>query len=384
MRIAHLISSSGFFGAEKVVLTLAEAFSTKGTMTSLGTRLDFVSIGTLLDQRQPNLTLLEKARERKISTFTLESRGRFDFRPVSQLKAYLKVNKIDVLHTHNYKSDLIGFWAAQSAGIPVVATAHGFTDMTQTVSIYEGLDRWMLKHFFGKVVVVTNQLLKDFPVKKRVVIPNGVLLNDQNSNRIRQDLRRTLGVKDQDYLVATIGRLSKEKNQILFLEAAQQLITRHRHVKFLIVGSGPEEHKLKQKAEQMRLSANVIFTGLISDISPIYQAIDLFVLSSLTEGIPMTILEAMASRVPVVATRVGGVPELIDDRKTGLLVPSNNALKLADRIEALMLNQGLQKELTINAFELVKSKFSLDSMVESYRKVYQDILQSQKLMAKGI
>jgi len=165
VNILHLISSSGLFGAENIVLTLGQYIQ--------GSQYRSV-IGALQDTRNSKAEIIKRALELGIETCSLKCHGRFDLGAVFRLKKYLVENQIDILHTHNYKSDVIGFLASRMAGIPIVATAHGFTDVTRSVSLYEKLDRWVLRSFFTKVVVVTGKLLKDFPEERKRVIANGV------------------------------------------------------------------------------------------------------------------------------------------------------------------------------------------------------------------
>ncbi len=384
MRVLHLISSCGLFGAENVVLTLARNLNTRRAGHFIDEEKSYYSIvGAVEDARDPHLEIVDKAKQEGLPTFILKSRGRFDFSAVTQLKKYLLSNKIALLHTHNYKSDVLGFAAARLAGIPIVATAHGYTDMDRKVTIYEKLDRWILRRFFNKVAVVTDKMLPGFPERRRTVIPNGLnverfsKLKEENAHlRIQQ--RRLWGIDDDKIIVATIGRLSKEKNQALLLQAAAQLSAKHDRIHFVIVGAGPEEERLKQLAEDLKITDKTKFVGLIQDIAPVYQAIDVFVLTSLTEGVPITILEAMAAEVPIVATRVGGIPDLITDSQTGLLVNSGDVQDFSVKIELLLTQPNLGKKFSAAAATFVKSHFSQEIMVERYRRVYEEATEARK------
>ena len=361
----HLISSGGLFGAEQVVLSLGGNFNQNG----------FVSvIGAIREKRNPHIEVLEKAKELGYPTMIMDSHGRFDLRLIFELNRFLKQNQIVLLHTHNYKSDVIGFWAAKMAGIPVVATAHGFTDTDRAVRLYEKLDRWFLR-FFDRVVVVTDSVLKDFPKEKKRTINNGLDVDKYKEDKKgRGDVRKRYAIKEDEILIATVGRLSKEKNQAHLIEAAARLIKNPSHLKFLIVGGGPEEQNLKSMVEDRKLTDRIIFTGILTDMPAVYQAMDIFVLPSLTEGIPLTVLEAMASGVPVVATRVGGLPEIIQEGKTGVLVDSNDAEGLVKQLEFLTLHPEKRRTLSQEAARFVRSRFSQETMVRSYREVYEDVL----------
>jgi len=365
-RILHLISSSGLFGAENIVLTLG---------INIQNQKYYSIIGALQNTVDSKVEVIEKASESGVETFTLKCFGRFDLGAVFRLKKYMVDNEIDILHTHNYKSDAIGFLASRVTGIPLVATAHGFTDMTHSVSAYEKLDRWLLGSFFNKVVVVTGKMIKNFPEGKHCVIENGVDVN-KFSRDVQKGaaLRKRYRIKEDDILIGTIGRLSGEKNQKMLLEAMYPLMRDNDSIKLIIAGSGPKEDELKQFSEARHLTDRIIFTGVMHDVVSVYSAINIFVLSSLTEGVPLTVLEAMASRLPVIATRVGGIPDMIENDKTGLLIDSHDTDDLRIKTENLINNQDKRNRLGESAFNFVKANYSLENMCDAYRKVYEEVL----------
>jgi len=269
----------------------------------------------------------------------------------------------------------MGALAAKMAGIPVIATAHGFTDVTRSVSFYERLDRWFLKHFFKKIVTVTDKLLPDLSAERRAVISNGIDVEKfKHNDEKRKALRCEHNIGEADILIGTIGRLSKEKNQKMLLEALYPLMRDDERVKVMIVGAGPKEWELKQFAQARHLTDRIIFTGIMKDTVAAYSAIDIFVLSSLTEGVPLTVLEAMACQIPVVATRVGGIPEILKDGETGWLVESLNTDALRTAIEVLLGSVEKRQSLTASAHAFVQANYSLEKMREAYRQVYNETL----------
>lgn len=366
MNILHLISSSGLFGAENVLLTLARCFNKSGARSI---------VGAIRDSRHPKVALVDQATAERLPVAVFDSNGRVDLGTVGKIARYIKENNIDLLHTHNYKSDLLGFMAAKMTGRPVMATAHGFTEVSEVVGFYEQLDRFFLWTFFHKVVVVTDKVLPGCPDSKKRVIRNGLDAARFAPNKpAGAALRQEFHLRPEDFVIGTIGRLSKEKNQLMLLEAAVDLIYAHPSVRFLIVGEGPEENLLKHFVRNKNISDKVIFTGLIKDVAPVYQALDAFVLSSLTEGVPLTVLEAMASRCPVVATRVGGIPEIIEDGKTGFLVESGDVKSLKSKLEILVHDYSRAAQLGGAGFDFSTREYSLEKMCENYRKVYAEVL----------
>ena len=366
VKILHLISSLGLFGAENIALTLGEKIQGGGYESV---------IGALQHSGHPKAEIVIKAEERGIKTFSLKCDGRFDIGAIFRLKKYLVEAKVDILHTHNYKSDMIGACAAFLAKVPVIATAHGFTDVTHSVSFYEKLDRLVLRAFFSKVIVVTGEMLKNFPEGKKEVIANGVDIDQFSRDaQKREALRKNYQIKDNEILIGTVGRLSREKNQRMLLEALYPLMRDDDAIRVMVVGDGPKAEELKQFATARHLEDRIIFTGNMRDTVSVYSALDIFVLSSLTEGVPLTILEAMASKLPVVATRVGGIPEMINDDKTGLLVDARDVCALRAKITNLIKNPGKRQQLAESASRFVKTNYSLKRMCAAYREVYKEVL----------
>lgn len=366
VKVLHLISSFGLFGAENVVLSLGARFNQNGVVST---------VGALNDQRNPHVEVLEKAKESGIATFSLQSNGRVDLAAIGRLRKYLIENRINLLHTHNYKSNLIGLMAAWFAGIPVVATAHGFTGSSKAVLLYEKIDKFVLKAFFKKVAVVTDAMFPEWKSPRKSVIANGVdVQRFKRDETSRQQIRKEFGIKDGEVLIATVGRLSKEKNQELLLDAAVRLLQKYNHMKILIVGDGPEMAALRAKVRSDRIEDKVIFTGVLGNLAPVYQAMDIFVLPSLTEGVPLVILEAMASRIPIVATRVGGIPGIITDGKTGILAAPGRADELAAKIEIFLNDRQKREESAQTAFRFVNENFSQEKMFERYRRFYREAL----------
>jgi glycosyltransferase involved in cell wall biosynthesis len=365
MNIAHVISSSGMFGAEQVLLTLAEKFNRKS---------DRAFVCPILDKRMEKSPLLDVLKKRGVPHHVLSSSGRFDFKTVSELQQFIADKKIDVLHTHNYKSDMIGMLAARKFRTPLIATAHGFTDMTNRVTFYEKFDRFILKTYFDQVVTVTESVLEGWNSPKKKIVPNGIDIKRFSTDPLKRSaFRKQWNIGEHDIAIGTIGRLSKEKNQEMLLRAASILCPQNSHLRFFIIGSGAEEKKLKQLAIEYNLSNQVIFTSLIEDVVPVYQGLDIFVLTSITEGIPITILEAFASRIPVVATSVGGVSQLITP-DTGLLVESNHTNDLVKKLERLIKDKKFGLQCAENALHFVQAHYSDEIMVKRYQDVYEEAL----------
>ena len=370
-KILHLISSGGLYGAEKVLLSLGECSQKGGLLTY---------VGALRDVRHPHIEVINEAHERGLPTLILESEGRFDIRTVFRLKKYLVDTHIDILHTHNYKSDIVGFLAAKLAGKRWVATNHVWHRTDKKLAVYESLDAFFLK-FADKVIAVSEEIKKDLVNKnlreQRVkVISNGIEISRFDRSIVPDDYKRSLGLSSEDFVISIIGRLSKEKGHEVFLKAVKEITPDKEHIKFLIVGDGPLQDFLSTMIKEFNLSGNVIFTGVRQDMPFIYASTDILVNSSYIEGLPMTILEAMASRVPIIATRVGGVPQVIHHGKNGILLEPGNVQELVEAIKDLMGNPSKRESLAQQAYNDVFAHFSAERMANDYREIYKEVLNS--------
>ena len=363
MKIAHLISSRGVFGAENVVLSLAQNFN-KGN--------NIAYVGMIRDMRFPDdIELISKAKTLCLPTFIIDSNGRFDFKAIIQLKRFLIKNKIDILHTHNYKSNIIGLAAVKMAAIPIVSTVHGYTDLNAAVSLYERIDRFILSFLFDKIVVVNDKILPHISQEKRFVIRNGLNINlFCRDNRKAVKFRKEFNISNSNIVIATAARLSKEKNQAMLIDAAEILFKKNHNITIIIAGDGPERKYLNQQIKEKGIYGQLIFTGFIKDMSAFYSAVDIFVLTSHNEGIPLVILEAQASKVAVVATNVGGVADIIIDNETGLLVEPGDVQQFTKSIEMLINIPEKRNMIAESAFQSIRKNFSIDKMIQSYHDLY--------------
>ncbi|MBF0511869.1 MAG: glycosyltransferase, partial [Candidatus Omnitrophica bacterium] len=308
-KVLHLVSSNGIFGAEQVMLNLA-GFSEGVTPV----------IGALNNQHNSHLEIIDEARKRNIHTAVFESSGRIDLNTIKQIADFARQNSIDIIHTHNYKSNLIGGLAACLSRKKWVATVHGWTGTDAKLRLYEKIDALILK-LTGHIICVSKpgyqQLLKRGLSSERLsVIPNGIDLEKFSRRLHNSRFKRDLN----DTVIAIVGRLSPEKGHEVLLKAMAQVIKKCPNVKLLVVGDGPMRNELEEQIQNLNLSHHVILTGIINDMPDIYGICDILVNASYTEGLPMSILEAMACKVAVVATHVGAVPEVIESGKNGLLI----------------------------------------------------------------
>lgn len=217
-----------------------------------------------------------------------------------------------------------------------------------------------------------------FPPEKIVSIPTGVDMERFNPDRVKENIREELGIDQDAPLVGNISIIRTEKGYPYFLEAAQEILKVKPKTKFLIVGHEPKGDTLAQAVKRQGLEGEVIMPGLRKDIPQVLATLDVFVLSSLREGVPQGVTQALAMEKPVVATNVGGIPEIVKNNQTGLLVPPTNSRALARAILELLEDREKAERLGRNGRKLIEEKFSQETMIEKIEDLYRELLKKRR------
>lgn len=293
-----------------------------------------------------------------------------------RLARLFREKRPDIVHTRNWGTvdAIIG---AKLAGTrTIIHGEHGreYHDI-EGKNARRNLIRRMLSYLVDRYIVVSDELKLwliekvGVPARKVTKIVNGVDVEKFN-DRDKRAARRRFGYGDGLKIIGTVGRLDPVKGQRYLIAAFAELQRRHPNALLLIVGDGPCRSELETLAGSLSIGHKILFTGERQDIPDLLKAMDLFVLPSLAEGISNTILEAMATGLPVVATRVGGNPELVADGLTGLLVPKGDSGALASAIAQYLLSPDLMKRHGTAARERAISRFALSGMIDAYQKLY--------------
>jgi len=277
----------------------------------------------------------------------------------------------------------VGIISAKIIGIPVVSTCHGYIDNNDDMKLkmYNKLDCFMLK-FSDSIISVSEdieRLLCSCGVRggKIKLIPNSITVPDIDNMDIasvRNTYRARIRVGKDDFLIGFIGRVSEEKGLKDLVEAVDILRNGTNHnVKAYIVGTGRQEKELKELVDRKAMKENIVFLGFQEDIAGWILASDVFVLPSLTEGTPMSLLEAMSYAKPLVASNVGGIPEVINNGVNGFLVSPGDWNSLAVTLRNLMDDAGLRKRLGVSARETIIAKYNIRSWMEKINSVYLEL-----------
>jgi glycosyltransferase involved in cell wall biosynthesis len=364
MRILHVISSGGIYGAEAVILNLSRTLNEQGH-TSL--------LGIFSNSSNPNLQLHERALAEGIESHLISCRGQVDRSVPAAIRALAATTGADLIHAHGYKADVYAYLAMRRSSTPLVSTCHTWYDDNRLVWLYGVIDRRVLRHYNAVVAVsddVCQRLLDSGVAPDRIhFIRNGIDLRPfTNATPSLRHLATPEGL-----LIGWVGRLTRDKGPDLFLRAIAQLRPEFPTARYLMVGEGPYRPECERLITNLSLGDIVHLLGQRSDMPAVYASCDLMVSSSRLEGLPMAILEGMATSLPWVATSVGAVPLAIHDGQNGILISPENVEFLATNMARLMRNPEDRARMGAAAWHLTESEFSAERMSEDYFGVYKEV-----------
>ena len=383
-KILYLITQSEYGGAQKNVLDLAREFKEKyQVMVAIGPDGDG-SLFTRLDEIK--IPVIKLKYLRRSATNPL-----MDLLGLCEIRRLLKKERPDVLHLHSSKAGVLGSLATCCLPkIKVIYTVHGAVFEASFSSLARKLFLWLEKltaRFKDKIICVSANdkklwlKYKAAPDDKLAVIHNGLDLNEKplSKDQAREELfsqsaplfEAARGSGPDLKLVGAIANFYPEKGLSYFIEAANILINKQKikNTIFIIIGEGLERPLLEEIIKDSGLEKNFILTGNIRHASQLLPALDIFVLPSVKEGLPYTAMEAMAAGLPIVASYVGGLPEIVEGKKNGFLVLPRNPDMLAKKIMELLQNPALAAKFSQAAKQKIQ-EFSLDKMVKETEKIY--------------
>ncbi|MBM3777534.1 MAG: glycosyltransferase, partial [Acidimicrobiia bacterium] len=371
VRILELRSVRGTGGGpEKTIL--------RGTASTDAGRFA-ITLCYLLDARDGPFALAGAARDLKLDYVEVRERHALDRRAWAELRRITRERRIDIVHAHDYKTDLLALWLARREGIVPLSTAHGWTGHhVRERWLYYPADRWLLRRF-PRVIAVSDQI-RDALVTAGCN-PDRVttVLNGIDPAAFRRDAgrrlpaRHALGVPDTACLIGSLGRVEPQKRFDLLLDAFARLSSRHPGLWLVVAGEGSERPNLAAQATRLGVADRVRLLGHRSDVIDVLHALDLFVQSSDYEGTPNAVLEAMAVETPVVATTAGGTGQLIDDGVHGLLVPAGSSAQLAEAIEAALLDPDGMAVRAVAARRRVEDELSFAARMRAVERIYEEL-----------
>ena len=329
------------------------------------------------DANKPHGQFMHEAGKRGIAVKLLKQRATIDPVMVLRARRLVREHDINVIQTHGYKSNVLGFFLHALWRMPWIGFAHGYTDENWRVRTYNRLDLAALRGADRVVAVsdATRQKLtgKGIHAGNIRLIYNAVEPDDAAGRPDDGEVKKRHRIAPGRKVIGVIGRLNPEKGQLIFLKALRSVIARQPAVTALLIGDGQDRSSLEQYCERNGLTDHVIFTGYQEEIAPYYRALDLLVLPSLSEGLPNTVLEAMTFGVPVLASRVGGVPEIIDTGN-GVLVPPGDPDVLAERMTELLGDDRRRTAIGARGRSALYPRFSPDDRARRIVALYEELL----------
>lgn len=304
-------------------------------------------------------------------------RGKFDPLTLVDFIKVIKEEKIDIMHLQAYGASTFGRVAGILTGVPTIIHSH---DDDTNYPWYQSIVDRLLSPFTDKAIAVSESV-KESTVKKRripedrvLVMHNGISIDEfkmPGADEIQKEKKR-LGISLTSKVIGTVAKIRKEKGLGYLLQAAPEVLAAFPDTVFVIVGDGPLRGELESISRRLKIDQNLIFTGYHDDVSNILSIFDIKVLPSLTEGFGLAIVEAMAMAKPIIATNVGGISEILENGKTGLLVPPKDPKALAEKIIYLLKNKVEAKKLGIKAKEESK-KYDVNIYVRKLEQLYSEL-----------
>jgi glycosyltransferase involved in cell wall biosynthesis len=322
-------------------------------------------------------TLRHKAEAWNAPLIAIPDRGPLDWRIVPQVLDVCRRENVAIWHGHDYKSNALGLLLRRFWPMRLVTTVHGWVKHTRRTPLYYAIDRACLLRY-ESVICVSEDLyslcLKYGVSQERCVLIENAI--DTQQFRRSVDLataKRKFGIGDDRYVIGAVGRLSEEKGFDVLIRSVDQLLTRGFNVELRIVGEGDQEAELLRLIAELGREERIRLVGFQAETIPFYEGIDVFALSSFREGLPNVLLEAMTLEVPVVATRVAGIPRLIEHGVNGLLVDKGSASDLADAVASLLGDSQLRSRLSLAGRATIERNHSFEVRIQKIRDIY-DIL----------
>lgn len=362
-RVAHLHSTLGVYGSERWTHTLLKNHGH-----------EFVSTVITVGTREGSDSFYKFLQSENISSVHVPIDGKLNRSIIRAVRQLLIERKIDILHTHGFKADVLGYFAAKRTSVALVSTLHGWSqDEGLRIKLYEDIGRFFLKHYdhvYANSPALFDGLLeKGFKPGKIKLILNAVDLSGFN---YKEHLRQ----EGEAFRFLFVGRLCRPKGVYELLEAFSTAGLADQ-AELMIVGDGPEMAGLVDMAHRLGVEKSIRFTGVVDNVSDYMDRAHALVLPSYSEGIPRVVMEAFAAGVPVIATDIAGVRQLVVDKINGYLIPVKDIQSLAAAMEYMKVNPEVALQYAKAARETVVEKFSGQRMANDYESEYRRLLALQ-------
>ncbi len=349
------------------------------TYRAIDRRAFELHLGVFLTRREPaDSPFLRAARALGMPLHIVRGHNQYDPRMVWRLARLVKSLGIDIVHAHEVKSDVLAYLASRIRRVSIVTTLHGWFGHTAKHRLFIALDRLSARRFDCVIAVsaeIRDEMLRAGVRPDRLrLLHNAIVPACYERTGRRGFLRELIGRQLQSPVIVSIGRISPEKGHADLVEALAIVASRGRRFSAVLAGNGPDRASVRARIRERGLQASVHLPGYVSEPQRLLEESDLMVLPSHTEGLPNAALEALAMQVPVLATSVGGTPEVIVDGETGYLVPPRSPEALAARIEQFLNEPSAWKRTAIRGREVVRSRFDFQTRTRGLEAIYREML----------
>jgi glycosyltransferase involved in cell wall biosynthesis len=366
IKVLHVTFDMTIGGAQQVIRQLVE------NMDKSQFEMDIACIDGRLGE------LGEMLIEQGVKVELFERQIGFDFNLIRRIRRLVKTGRYQIIHCHQYTPYVYGLLASLFTGVKVIFTEHG--------RFYPDYGSWKRKlvnpifSLFTNQIIAISQATKDalvhyenFSRSKIIVIYNGIA--DMSQIEVDEiELKKQFGIPESVFLFGTISRLQPIKNQSMMIKAFKKVKDKNRNTHLLIVGDGEIRTELEALVTDLELEKEVTFTGFQKNPYRFHKIIDVFLLTSFSEGASMTLLEAMSFSTPCIVTDVGGNPELVKQQKEGIVINPNDGKALVSNIETLLNNEDIVRKMSQNSRQTFLLKFTVNKMASSYVSLYKKVI----------
>lgn len=355
MRILHTEWSDGWGGQERRIISEMRGMQARGHTLWLATR--------------EHARILVEAENAGIPTLTLPFRRAVDPTSVMRLRRQLRRLNVEIVNTHSGVDSWIGGLAARSAGTPVLLRTRHLN-----IPLRRGWTNFV--HYLPDRIIACGEAIRTnlvdecgFPSEQVVSIPTGIDFDSFRPRRSREETRAELGLRNADLAVLMVGIIRSVKRHTVALETLRKLTQDYPNIRLLIAGDGPLRDEVETQADKLGLSSHVCFLGYRDDVADLMQAADVMLLTSRSEGVPQALTQALGLGLPVVATEVGSVPELIRHERTGLLAPAEQPEAIAAQLRRIIDDPDWARRLGAQGRTHVHTHYSLASMLDATERL---------------
>jgi len=370
INVLQFITPTGLYGAEMWILALAK---------NLDPQKINCQLAVTLESENHDIEIYKRFSLLGLNAYQIKMRGRFDPLCIIRLYKLIRQKKIDIIHTHGYKSDILGLTAAKLTGIKAVSTPHGFEHTTDLkLRFFIRLGSFAFK-YFDRVAPLSEELKADierFNVNhdKIQLIINGVDIEEIESER--KKCISGLIFNPHEKKIGYVGQMIERKNLGELINTFDLLYKEYKNIRLILIGDGPERENLEKMTKELKSNSQIEFSGYRKDRLKFMKELDIFCMTSYLEGIPRCMMEAMAMGIPVAAYDIPGVDKLIIHEKTGLTAKFGKRDDLKECWKRLLFDEKFSKQIALNARKHITENFSAKRMAEEYTGLYNEIMKN--------